>query len=117
MRLSADLHLEIDGRAATLRGSGRRLTLELERASMLRGMLRVSLPRLGGAAGDDGPTLRQLPDLMAALDLSLEIRDRRGSLLVVGADAAGARLTLPGLGRLDNVSLANPKALLRLGFG
>lgn len=118
--IHADLRLDIDGRSATLTGSGKRLTLELESARMVRTLSDIELPRLHGAAAKPHGTVantRNMPGILAGLGLSVEVRDRKGPLFVVGADAAGASISLPFLGKVEHVSLAGVGALRRLAIG
>ena len=112
LAVHADLDLEIDGQSATLTGTGRRLVLELASARMLRGILDVELPRFEAA----GWSRRDMPALLTQQSLTLEIRDARGALLVLGKDAEGRRLTLPGVGSIDDAKLASRTALLRMAF-
>jgi hypothetical protein len=112
----ADLDLVIDGLPAKLTGSGRVLRLELSEARILRSLLRVSLPRFP-IFGSRAPTPAQLPGLLAAQGLTLEITDPSGPLLVLGEGAKDKIYRLPGVGRLEYVALARPGAALRLLFG
>ena len=113
LAVHADLALEIDGQPATLTGTGRRLVLELASARLLRTMFDVALPRLD----DSGWRRRNLPALLTRQSLTMEIRDRRGPLLVVGKEAEGRRLRLPGIGRIDDAKLGSRTALLRMALG
>ena len=113
LRIEADLDLEIDGSPAQLTGSGRTLRLTLSTPRTLRALRQVSLPNLGGA-GDRAPTFRELPGLLAAQGLTLEVADPKGLLLILGAGAQGKSFTVPGLGRIGHLALANPGAALRL---
>lgn len=107
---AADLHLEIDGRTARLSGSGQRLILDVASAATVRDFLRISLPDLG----DGQVSARDVPKALVALGLTLDIRDPRGSLLVIGAEAADASIRVPVMGRLRHVRIAGRRALLRL---
>lgn len=110
LAIEADLDIAIDGRSAKLSGSGKRLTLELASAVMVRDLLRISLPQLG----PDELTVREVPGLLVALGLTLDVRDRRGLLFSIGSEIAGKTVRVPFLGRLEHVELAGKGALLRL---
>lgn len=119
LRVEADLSLEIDGRRARLRNAGELLILELETAALLRDLLRVERPDLHalfgiGRAGGGSP--RRLPALLAGQGLTVEVHDRRGPLLILGAGAAGREVSLPLLGRVEHVALASAGAALRLAL-
>jgi len=116
LSVEAQLDLEIDGRAATLTGSGQVLRLTLDSARTLRNLRSVSLPQLpifGGRA----PTFTDVPGLLAQQGLTLSVADRKGLLLTLGAGAEGKSLTVPGFGTLAHTALANRRAGLRLAFG
>lgn len=76
MRIDADLDITIDGRAARLHGSGRVLRLEVEEAAVLR-QLAASMAR----------PKRDIGALLASQGLTVEVADRKGLLLIVGAGA------------------------------
>lgn len=113
LRIEADLDLEIDGRPAQLTGSGRLLRLTLSSPRTLRSLRQVSLPNLG-TAGDRAPSFKDLPGILAGQGLTLEVADPKGLLLILGAGAEGRSFTVPGLGRIEHLALANPGAALRL---
>ena len=112
LAIEADLDLDIDGQAAKLTGTGQRLVLELSTARTLRGMLDISLPHIAQV----GDPRRNAATLLTQGGLTLEIRDGRGPLLVLGKQAAGERLTLPGVGTFEDAKMASKTALLRLAF-
>lgn len=120
LSVHADLRIEIDGRTAQLRGSGRSLRLELETPVLLRDFFRAELPDLHALFGIGAPggenAARRLPAALAASGLTLEIHDRRGLLLTLGEGAQGQGFTLPLVGRLEHVALAGPGAALRLAL-
>ena len=113
LRIEADLELVIDDRPATLTGSGNVLRLTLSSPRILRSMRTVSLPNIG-TAGDRAPTFKDMPGLLAAQGLTLEIADEKGLLLTLGAGAGGKSFTVPGLGRLEHLAIGSPGAALRL---
>lgn len=113
MRVDADLTLFVDGRRATVRGSGMNLRLTLEQPHMLRKFFAIALPHFGQSGKTD---YSLIPRLLAREGLTLEIADSRGLLMLLGAEAAGKSYTLPGLGKLEHVKLAGPGALLRLAL-
>lgn len=116
LSIEAALDLEIDGQGATLTGSGQVLRLTLSSTRTLRSLRAVSLPKLpifGGRA----PTFGEMPGLLARQGLTLEVADRKGLLLTLGAGAGGDNLTVPGFGTLAHTALASRRAGLRLVFG
>lgn len=113
LRIEAELDLVIDDRPATLTGSGTVLRLTLSSARTLRSLRQVSLPNLGGA-GTRAPTFKEIPGLLAAQGLTLEVADDRGLLLVLGAGAEGKSFSVPGFGRIGHLALGSPGAALRL---
>lgn len=117
LRVHADLSLTIDGQNARLSGTGRQLTLELQDARTLKQLLNVALPQLpfGSKAKPTHP-LKALPSLLAGQGITLNIRDRRGALLILGHDAQGKRLTLPFVGSFEDSQLASRGALLRMAL-
>lgn len=115
LAVEADLSLTVDGQAARLSGSGRQLTLYLASAAMLRDMLKVSLPNVR-SAGDKMRSFSSAPHLLKRAGLTLTIRDDKGPLLVLGEGANGKSYTLPFVGKIEDVALANTRAALRLVF-
>ena len=113
LAVQADLDLEIDGQTATLTGTGQRLVLRLSNARMLRTMADVSLPRFA-EAGDQARG--SAATLLTRVSLTLEIHDARGPLLILGKNAEGKRLTLPGVGTFEDATLGSRTALFRLAF-
>lgn len=113
LRIEADLRLVIDDRPATLTGSGTVLRLTLSSARILRSLRQVSLPNIG-TAGARAPTFKEMPGLLAAQGLTIEVADDKGLLLILGAGAAGKSFTVPGFGRLEHLALGSPGAALRL---
>lgn len=113
LRIEADLDLVIDDRPATLTGSGKTLRLTLSTARTLRSLRTISLPNVG-AAGARAPTFTDIPGILAAQGLTLEVADQKGLLLILGAGAEGKSFTVPGFGRLEHLALGSPGAALRL---
>lgn len=111
-RVYADLDLEIDGQPAKFTGTGRRMRLEVQEAGVLRGLLRVPLPNFKRAGANVSPN--DMPTLLAKEGLTLEVADKRGPLVMMGEEAAGRGYTVPGIGRVNDVALANKRAALRL---
>ena len=111
-RVEADINLEIDGQRAKFTGTGRHMRLEVEEASTLRKMSQVALPNLQ-RAGTSFST-NDVPAMLAAEGLTLEIVDRSGPLLILGEGAHGKGYSVPGIGRVNDVTLANKRAALRL---
>lgn len=115
LRIDADLDITVDGAPAKLTGSGQVLRLELTQTRTLREFLRVSLPKFP-IFGERAPTPTQVPGMLAAQGLTLEVADSSGLLFILGEGAKGKSYTLPGMGRLEHVALARPGAALRLIF-
>ena len=111
-RVEADIDLEIDGQPAKFIGTGRHMRLEVADASTLRTLSQVSLPNFQ-RAGTSFSTF-DVPALLSAEGLTLEIADRQGSLLVLGEEARGKGYSVPGVGRIDDVTLSSKRAALRL---
>ena len=111
-RVFADLNLEIDGQPAKFTGTGRHMRLEVKDAGTLRKISQVSLPNFQRAGTTYAPT--DVPSLLADEGLTLEVFDRRGPLLVLGEAAHGRGYSVPGIGRVNDVTLANKRAALRL---
>ena len=55
--------------------------------------------------------------MLAQQGLTLEVADRKGLLLILGTGAAGNSFSLPGLGKIDHLKLANKRAAFRLALG
>ncbi len=111
-RVEADITLEIDGQPAKFTGTGRHMRLEVSEASVLRGLLRVPLPNFKRAGAN--VSVNDVPTLLAQEGLTLEVADKRGPLVILGEEAAGRGYTVPGIGRVDDVALANKRAAFRL---
>ena len=111
-RVFADLDLEIDGQPAKFTGTGRHMRLEVEEAGTLRKISQVSLPNFQRAGTTYSTT--DVPSLLADEGLTLEVSDRRGPLLILGEGAYGKGYSVPGVGRVNDVTLANKRAALRL---
>lgn len=104
MRLEADLAITIDGRPASLRGSGRRLRFEVDEAAVLRRLV-----------ADFGRPSTDVGALLARRGLTLEVADRKGLLLVIGAEAkAGALSRFTGSRYIQPASY---RAVIRLMKG
>ena len=115
LHIEADLELLIDDRRATLTGSGQVLRLTLGNLRSLRDLRGVSLPNLGVLDGA-APTFKDLPGILAQQGLTLEVADRKGLLLILGTGAAGRSFSLPGLGKIEHLTLASKRAALRLAL-
>ncbi len=115
LRIDADLELFIDNERATLTGSGQVLRLTLSNLRSLQDLRLVSLPSLG-VVGSQAPTFRDLPGLLTRQGLTLEVADRQGPLLILGTGAAGRSFSLPGLGKIEHLMLANKRAAFRLAL-
>ncbi len=76
MQIDANLSIHIDGRPASLRGSGRVLRFEVEETAVLRQL----------AASARRSTL-DIGELLAKQGLTVEVADRKETLLVIGANA------------------------------
>ncbi len=111
-RVFADLDLEIDGQSAKFTGRGSHMRLEVQNAGTLRKISQVSLPNFQRAGTTYSAT--DVPSLLADEGLTLEVADRRGPLLVLGEKARGKGYSVPGVGRVSDVMLANKRAALRL---
>jgi len=115
LRIEADLELSISDQKATLTGSGQVLRLTLSSLRSLQDLRSLSLPNLG-VLGGRAPTFKNLPGLLAQQGLTLEVADRRGLLLILGTGAAGRSFSLPGLGKIEHLTLANKRAAFRLAL-
>ncbi len=115
LRIEADLELTLAGRKATLTGAGQVLRLTLSDLRSLRDLRSVSLPNLG-TLGDEAPTFRDMPGVLARQGLTLEVADSKGLLLILGMGAAGGSFSLPGLGKIEHLKLASKSAALRLAL-
>ena len=111
-RIEADIDLEIDGQPAKFTGSGRHLRLEVNKASTLHKLTRVALPDLGRAGSP--LSMNEMPTLLSAEGLTLEVADRYGPLLILGDEARGKGYNVPGSGRVRDVKLAKKRAAVRL---
>jgi hypothetical protein len=76
LRIDASLDISVDGQPARLRGSGRVLRFEVEETGLLRRL----------AAGVQQPSV-DIGEVLAAQGLTVEVADRKGTLLVIGANA------------------------------
>ena len=115
LAVEADLNLDIDGQPARLTGSGRHLTLHLSSPVILRDLLKVSLPNVKRAS-DKLKTFSGVPQLLKNAGLTVTVEDDKGDLLVLGEGAEGNSYTLPILGKVEDVKLANARAAVRLVF-
>ena len=115
LAVEANLTITIDGQGARLSGSGRQLTLTVDKPTMLRDMLKVSLPNVR-SVGDKVRTYSDVPHLLKEAGLTLTIEDSKGPLLILGEGAEGKSYTLPLIGKLEDVALASRGAALRLVF-
>ena len=88
------------------------MRLEVQNAGTLRKISQVSLPNFQRAGTTYSAT--DVPSLLADEGLTLEVADRRGPLLVLGEEARGKGYSVPGVGRVNDVTLANKRAALRL---
>lgn len=111
-RVKADVTLTIDGQPAKFTGTGRHMRLEVDKASTLRNFLRIPLPNLRRAGASFSPA--EVPSMLAREGLTLEVADKRGPLFILGEEAGGRGYTVPGFGRVNDVTLANKRAALRL---
>ena len=111
-RIEADIDLEIDGQRAKFTGTGRHLRLEVDRASTLHKFTQVALPDLGRAGSP--LSMNEMPTLLSAEGLTLEVADRYGSLLILGDEARGKGYSVPSIGRVSDVKLAKKRAAVRL---
>lgn len=115
LRIEADLELHLDNRKVTLTGSGQLLRLTFDDLRSLRDLRSVSLPNLG-VLGSQAPAFKDLPGFLARQGLTLEVADRKGLLLILGMGAAGNSFSLPGLGEIGHLKLANKRAAFRLAL-
>ena len=113
LAIDADLELEVDGQPATLTGSGQTLQLTLSTPRILRALRAVSLPNIKAVDGRE-PDFRDVPGILAAQGLTLEVADAKGLLLILGRGAEGKSLSLPGFGKLEHLTLGGRRAALRL---
>lgn len=104
LRIQADLDLEIDGEPARLTGEDRSLRLDLPSANPLYDL-----------SSSGASPLIDLAATLAESGLSLEIQDRRGTLLSVGHQKAPSRFGF--LIQSDYIAPANLLALVRLALG
>ena len=111
-RVIADIDLEIDGKPAKFTGTGRHMRFEVEEARTLRSLSKVALPDFQRAGTSFQPT--HVPTMLADEGLTLEVADGRGPLFIMGEEARGKGYAVPGMGRVDNVTLVNKRAALRL---
>ena len=115
LAVTADLTVTIDGQRAVLSGAGRQLVLQLDSPAMLRDLLRISLPNVRSASAKLR-TFSGGPELLKNAGLTLTVRDADGDLLVLGEGAKRNSYTLPVIGKVSDVALANKRAALRLVF-
>ena len=115
LAVEADLNIDIDGANAHLSGSGRQLTLHLDSSAILRDLLKISLPNVKGAS-DKLRTFSGVPQLLKNAGLTLTVEDDKGDLLILGEGAEGNSYSLPIIGKLEDVKLANARAAVRLVF-
>ena len=111
-RVFADLDLEIDGQPAKFTGKGRHMRLEVQDAGTLRKNLPSFSARL--SAGGTAYSVTDVPSLLADEGLTLKVVDKRGPLLTLGEEAHGRGYSVPGIGRVNDVTLANKRAAFRL---
>lgn len=113
--VTADLHITVDGKQAHLEGDGQDLGLRLESPAMLRDLLAISLPN-AQSLGTKVRSFSSVPKLLKGAGLTHTISDSKGDILILGKGAEGKRYTLPFVGKLENVVLANKRAALRLAL-
>ena len=122
LNVEADLDIRIDGQSAKLTGSGDTLRLELDKPYMLRKFFQVELPNVAifsnqlNTETSGKPSFSLIPRYLAEVGLTLEIADKKGALILLGKAAAGKSYQIPGVGKLENVTLANKTAIFRLAF-
>lgn len=118
LRVDADINMLIDGQPAKLTGSGDTLRLELDKPYMLRKFFQIELPNVAifSTQTSGKPSFSLIPLYLAEVGLTLEIADKKGALILLGKAAAGKSYTIPGVGKLENVTLASKSAILRLAF-
>lgn len=118
LNVEADLNISIDGQSATLTGSGDTLRLELDKPYMLRKFFQIELPNVSifSSQTSGKPSFSLIPIYLAEVGLTLEIADKKGPLILLGKAAAGKSYTIPGIGKLENVTLASKSAIFRLAF-
>ncbi len=114
LNVQADLSLSVDGQTATIRGTGRRVRMEMPDTSMLRQIRKTDIPGL--ETFGNMPSLTDIPKILAGQGLTLDIADHRGVLLTLGAEASERGLWLPFVGRIEHFSLGGVRAFVRLVF-
>jgi len=118
LKVEADIDMLIDGQPAKVTGSGDTLRLELDKPYMLRKFFQIELPNVSifSTQTTGKPSFSLIPIYLAEVGLTLEIADKKGALILLGKAAAGKSYTIPGVGKLENVTLASKSAILRLAF-
>jgi hypothetical protein len=118
LNVEADIDLLIDGQPAKVTGSGDTLRLELDKPYMLRKFFQIELPNVAIFSNQTSgkPSFSLIPIYLAEVGLTLEIADKKGPLILLGKAAAGKSYRIPGVGKLENVSLASTSAVFRLAF-
>lgn len=118
LNVEADIDILIDGQPAKVTGSGDKLRLELDKPYMLRKFFQVELPNVSifSTQTSGKPSFSLIPLYLAEVGLTLEIADKKGALILLGKEAAGKSYTIPGIGKLENVTLASKSAIFRLAF-
>jgi hypothetical protein len=113
VRLHGELDLEVDGAPVHLSADGANWRATVSRFGTVRKMLAAPPPLPAPLGSLDVSTL---PAKLAEAGISLEIRDRYGSLLHLGRSAGSGRLRIPFVLDVPHARISGPLALIRLLF-